>query len=169
MDDIGPMTRAFIERVREDPDHRSETLTVRAELVTGTHVRADTRGFTLEYDEPPSIGGSDLGPGPAETTLAALGASLVQFYAIHSRLMGLEVTHVEVDVEGVIDLRGVFQTEPGVSSGYKQIRFHTRLVSPEDPERLRRLIEVVETTTPVLASFRNPVPVYGKTEIVSDR
>jgi len=164
-DEIASAARAFVERVRSDPQHRTESFSVHTELVEGTHVKAQVRSFILEYDEPPSIGGEDLGPGPAESTLAALGASLIQFYAIQSRLLEVPLEGVEVEVTGELDLTGVFQTVPGAIPGYSSIHFRTRLQSSADRDAIETLISVVEATTPVLASFRNPVPVTGTTSI----
>ncbi|MGQ0570880.1 MAG: OsmC family protein, partial [Armatimonadota bacterium] len=73
---------------------------------------------------------------------------------------------LEVEVEGVLDLRGVFQTTPGVRAGFERLRYRARLHSPDPQDRLRELIDVVEATTPVLASFRDPVTVESSTEIL---
>ncbi len=164
-DRIASAARAFVERVRNDPEHSSESFSVHTELVEGTHVKAHVRSFILEYDEPPIIGGDDLGPGPAESTLAALGASLIQFYVIQSRLLEVPIEGVEVDVTGELDLTGVFRTLPDAIPGYSSIHFQTRLQSSADRDAIETLVSVVEATTPVMAAFRNPVPVTGTTSI----
>lgn len=58
------------------------------EIIIGKHV--------LTADEPASVGGADLGPGPYELLLASLGACKAMTIRMYADLKKIALTHVEV-------------------------------------------------------------------------
>lgn len=134
---------------------------VRTSLVTGTatqvQVSAGEHEFTI--DEPPALGGTDLGANPVEHLLAALGACQVITYQVWAGKLGLRLDAVDVDLTGEIDLRGFFGAAPDVRPGFQGVEVQVQLSGPESQEKYDRLVEVVEQHCPVLDNLGNPVPV----------
>lgn len=133
----------------------------RTELVAGTAtevtVRAGNHGFTI--DEPPVLGGTDLGANPVEHLLASLGACQVITYQVWAARLGIAIDSVEVDLTGDLDVRGFFGVDPDVRPGFSSIRADVRISGPETAERYAELTQVVEEHCPVLDVLTNGVPV----------
>jgi uncharacterized OsmC-like protein len=134
---------------------------VRTSLVTGTatqvQVKAGEHAFTI--DEPPALGGTDLGANPVEHLLAALGACQVITYQVWAEKLGIQLDSVDVDLAGDIDLRGFFGAAPGVRPGFQSVEVQVQLKGPESQEKYDELVDVVERHCPVLDNLGNPVPV----------
>jgi len=110
-------------------------------------------------DEPKSFGGSDTAANPAEVMLTGLCASIAVTLRCHAALLGLSVGRIEMSVAGDLDVRGFFDADPAVRSGFKCIAIGLKLESDASPERLNALIAAVERGCPVLDNVRAPTPV----------
>ncbi|MFP3137820.1 MAG: OsmC family protein [Nitrososphaeria archaeon] len=71
-------------------------------------------------DEPPALGGSNLGPNPVETLLAALGGCALVVVSKFASSVGVEVTEANAEVEGTLDLNG-FRGRLCVRAGSQKI------------------------------------------------
>ena len=130
-------------------------------LVTGTAtevaVKAGSHAFTI--DEPPVLGGTDLGANPVEHLIASLGACQVITYQLWAAKLGIAVDTVTVDVTGELDVHGFFGLNPDVRPGFQSIDVNVRLTGPESVERYVELTAAVEEHCPVLDVLVNAVPV----------
>jgi len=129
--------------------------------VDGFSTRSAVRRFTVPLDEPPELAGEDSGPNPVEAVLAALGSCQAIVYRAYASSLGLRLDRVEVEVEGDLDLRGLLGLAK-VPAGLRRVRYRTRIVSPEPPERIRELAGLVQAHCPVLDTLRLPVEVSGE-------
>src|SRR5690625_3162402 len=71
---------------------------------------ADIGGKEVIIDEPPSLGGTDKGPNPVEYILAALGGCINVLVTSFAENFDVEVTDVQVHIEGDLDPDG-FRSE----------------------------------------------------------
>lgn len=124
---------------------------------TEVRVRAGRHDFTI--DEPPVLGGTDLGANPVEHLLASLGSCQVITYQVWAAKLGIEVDSIEVDVTGDLDVRGFFGLDPAVRPGFQSVAVSVRLAGPESVERYVELTAAVEEHCPVLDVLVNAVPV----------
>lgn len=122
--------------------------------------RSRIRGFEVQLDEPPALGGDDRGPNPVEAVLAALGSCQAIVFRAYASVLGLRIDRVEVEVRGHLDVRG-FLGDPSVAPGFERVAFSTRVESPEPPERIHELAALVERHCPVLDVLRRPLAVEG--------
>jgi uncharacterized OsmC-like protein len=133
----------------------------RTALVHGTAtevtVRTGNHGFTI--DEPPILGGTDLGANPVEHLLASLGACQVISYQVWAAKLGIALERIEVDVAGDLDVQGFFGLDPDVRPGFQSIDVSVRVFGPESVERYLELTSVVDEHCPVLDVLVNAVPV----------
>jgi putative redox protein len=61
-------------------------------------------------------------------------------------------------MKGSLDLRGFFNVDPNVRSGFTKIEAEVTLDSPAPEHDLQRLKETVDRHCPVLDILRNPTP-----------
>ncbi|MGH8926013.1 MAG: OsmC family protein [Acidimicrobiia bacterium] len=71
----------------------------------GFQVEARSRDLPVqEFDEPPTLGGSNAAANPVEQVLSALGACLAIGYASNASAAGIEIKDLRIELEGDLDL-----------------------------------------------------------------
>jgi uncharacterized OsmC-like protein len=131
------------------------------EPIAGTTVQADgmrTEGrfgrHVVVIDEPTGFGGDDSAVNPAEALLAALATSISVTLRCHAALLGLKVGRIQVDAKGDLDIRGFFDADPAVRSGFQSIDLKIAMDCDAPPEQLQRLIAAMDRGCPMLDTCR---------------
>jgi uncharacterized OsmC-like protein len=140
-----------------------------APKVTSRHVRnlyteTQVREHLVKSDYGEAAGGENQAPNPIELLLVAFAACIEAAFYEFAEHAGLTVTSVTAEVEGTLDLRGLFMVDD-VPAGFQGVRFVLRIVSPEDEARVRALAEKVIDHCPVVDSLKKPTAVTGTIEI----
>ncbi|HSF26520.1 MAG TPA: OsmC family protein [Actinomycetes bacterium] len=117
-----------------------------------------TRSFTLAADEPPPLG-EDEAPNPVELALAGLASCQIVTYRVWAQKLGIELTDVDIAVDGDLDFRGFFGLDDDIRPGFRDIRVEVRLRGPETPERYAELQRVVDQHCPMLDLLSHATPV----------
>jgi uncharacterized OsmC-like protein len=146
-------------QLRERPDQAVATFAVDSRQVEGVRSETRVRQFTLTVDEPPSLGGTDLGPNPVELVLAALATCQEITYRAYATALGVPLDRVSVKLEGDLDLRGFFAVGDDARPGFSAVRGVVKLESSASPAELARLKDIVDAHCPVLDILTAPVPV----------
>lgn len=124
-----------------------------------------SEGFVLHGDEPPVLLGNNAGPNAVELLLQALGFCYAVGYAANAAAQGIELSSLEFDVEGDLDVRP-FLGLKGARPGFTAIRAKARVSSPNaTSEQLQALCRYVQDTSPVRDCLANAVPVQTTLEI----
>lgn len=110
-------------------------------------------------DEPKVFGGEDSAANPAEVLLAALGASLSVTLRCHAALLGIAVGRIEVDLSGDLDIRGFFDADPAIRSGFQSLKLKVAIESDGDAAQLAKLLAAADRGCPVLDTCRGATPV----------
>lgn len=110
-------------------------------------------------DEPKGFGGADSAANPAEVLLAALGTSLSVTLRCHAALLGIAVGRITVDLAGDLDIRGFFDADPAVRSGFQDIRLKVAIESQATPDQLSRLLAAADRGCPMLDTCRGTTPI----------
>jgi uncharacterized OsmC-like protein len=110
-------------------------------------------------DEPGVLLGGNAGPNAVEASLHALASCLSVGFIYNAAAMGIEVSSLEFDLEGDIDLQGFLGLSEVVRPGYSGIRIKYRVRADAPRDKLEELCDYVQRTSPVLDIIRNPVPV----------
>lgn len=132
--------------------------------VRGLYTESMAREHTVKSDYGEAAGGTNLAPNPIELLLSALGSCIeAAFYefAVHE---GFSITGLSVEVEGTLDLRGLFMIDE-VKAGFSELRYSFWIESPDDAEKLRALAEKVIAHCPVVDSLASPTPINGSITI----
>lgn len=120
------------------------------------------RSFEMKSDEPVELGGTNLHPNPQEYLLAALNACMMVGYSAVAALMGIELTKLEVETTGEIDLRGFLGISDRIPAGYPQIDQTVRLAGSGTADQFARLHEIVRATSPNFFNITNAIPVNSR-------
>jgi len=142
------------------PSSALATVRVESRQEVGLKSKVRTRSFTIDVDEPPTLGGTDSGPSPVEYALAALATCQEITYRLHADALGIPLDGVAVTLEGDIDLRGFFGTDESIRPGFLAIRGTVTVDSPAPVEDLERLRDHVDAHCPVLDLLSNPTPLH---------
>lgn len=124
-------------------------------------LRSESRfgDLAMTIDEPVYFGGTGLAPNPAETLLAALGASLEVTLRCFAEYWGYRVDGISVALSGDLDTRAFFGTEAGLRPGFRILDVQVTVDSPESTDRLALLFDRVERSCPVLDIVRGDTPI----------
>ena len=170
--DVGRL-KATIGHIQENAELARFTFRSHTEWLEGGHSRTSIQGFygagreddsraeplIVEGDEPPILLGDNRGPNAVEMVLHALASCLAVGLIYNAAARGIEVTALEMDLEGDVDLRAFLGLSKEVRPGYDGIQVRYRVEADAPRERLVELCEYVQDTSPVLDMLTNPVPV----------
>lgn len=109
-------------------------------------------------DEPAGLGGTDTAANPVEQLLSALGNCLAVGYAANATAAGIEVEHLEIELEGDLDLHTFLGLNPEGHAGFESIRASVNLTSNATVEQLAELHDNVVSTSPVGHTLGRAVP-----------
>ena len=137
--------------------------------VTSRHVRSlytetRVREHLVKSDYGEAAGGENQAPNPIELLLASFAACIEAAFFEFAEHEGLAIASVEAEVEGTLDLRGLFMIDE-VPAGFQEVRYVLRIASADDESRVRALAEKVLDHCPVVDSLRRPTAVTGAIEV----
>ena len=128
----------------------------------GYLVKAQARSHELILDEPRESGGTDQGPTPLETLLAALAGCLIATLRLHAQRSHIDIESVEAVAEAYVDPRGfIGRAKPGL----QDTKLRLVVKSSADPEKLKELVHNAEKYCPVADTLRSETPVKLEIEI----
>lgn len=159
---------ATAEAVKNDPKKGATAWTVKTKWKGGFKTEAKLRGFSLSFDEPEPVGGTDTTASPHETVLACYGACLTVGLALNAALKNIKLKSVEVELEGHIDLPG-FLGMSGVEGlkdlpGYHTINATVKIKSDAKEDEMQKIFDRVVKYSPVGLTLSRPVDVRTRLE-----
>ena len=142
-----------------DPDACRESMsgTVRQEKPFKTEGRFGHH--VVHIDEPKSFGGGDTAANPAEVLFAGVGACIAVTLRCHAALRDIKVGAIEVSLSGNMDVRGFFDADPKVRSGFQSIDIGVKVEGDASPAQLKELMAAMDRGCPVLDTVRGATPV----------
>lgn len=134
-----------------------ETFKAKAtKLPEGLVVKTDVRNFTISFDEPEELGGTDQFMNPVEGILCALGACQSIVASAFAEAHGVKFEEFSVEVEGDLDPDG-FMGLADVRPGFQEIRFVMHFKSNDSQEKLEAYADFIESVCPVGDCLANGV------------
>jgi len=118
-----------------------------------------TQSFTLDGDEPPVLLGSNTAPNAVEALLAALSGCMTVSVVYPAAAQGIRLHSVDFAIEGDVDLHGFLKLSDKVRPGLQNVRVTARIKGDAPRAVIQGLLDHAISTSPVLDSLRNPVPV----------
>ena len=150
--DVG-LIEEIVEAIQKQADVAKFKFRVNNKWVNGAHnhsVVGDFYGsneenqhlktFEFDADEPPMMGGSDIGANPVEYLLSALSSCLTTTLIYHAAIRGIQIEELEAQLEGDLDMRGFLGMSNEVRKGFQEIRVHFKVKTDEENlEKLKAL------------------------------
>lgn len=133
---------------------------VSSKHVEGLYTETLAREHLVKSDYGEAAGGSNRAPNPIELLLSAFAACIeAAFYefAVHK---GFTINSLHVDVEGTLDLRGLFMIDD-IEAGFRDLRYTFHIDTPDDQKMVRELAEKVIEHCPVVDSLKKPTNING--------
>ncbi len=146
------------------PTLKPKKMTIKAHYEPPTKVITEIGGFRLVQDLPKEIGGTGEGPTPTALLLASLAGCFGIVSAIHRDRFGVNVESMEIEVSGLIDVRG-FMGE-NVKPGFTEVSAVIRIKSDAPEEAVKKLIEFVREHCPIEDTIESPTPV--RVEVIKE-
>ncbi len=147
------------------PSKGQYTTSTRIRLVDGTTCEVEHKQWKFVADVGKQQGGNDKGPGPGILFRASIGSCLAIGYAIWAAKMGIQIKHLEVDVEADVDSRGNYGID-NMEPGYNGMRYKIMIDSPETEEQIKEMIKKADNHSPILANFKKPMKLDRKVKIL---
>ncbi len=158
--DLEEIVSRRLEFFRRKPEAAIYKPRVSSRHVEGLCTETKVREHLVRSDYGEAAGGTNLGPNPIELLLSAMAACIeAAFYefAVHQ---GYTIHSLSVEVEGTLDLRGLFMIDD-IPAGLKGIKYILTIETPDDEEKIRELAEKVIARCPVVDSLVKPTSVSG--------
>lgn len=166
----------LIDALKEDPDAGRVTFfsksrwqegmraftTFTGYEVDGQMLHEQERQFVLLGDEGVELSGTDAAPGAVEELMYALGTCIIAAANANAALMGVELTHLEVDLESDLDLHGLFALDPEVRPGILEMRATITIDGDADEATLREIAQLGYDYSPVSDSVRKGITVQPR-------
>lgn len=162
--DLKEIVSRRIEFFKKKPEAAIYKPKVSSRHIQGLYTETDVREHLVRSDYGEAAGGTNLAPNPIELLLSAMAACIeAAFYefAIHR---GFKINSLSVDVEGTLDLRGLFMIDD-VSAGFKDVKYIFAIETPDDERKIRELAEKVIAHCPVVDSLVKPTRISGQIHI----
>ncbi len=129
------------------------TQKVQGKCVSHTQTDISVRDLGTIIDEPPERGGTNLGPTPTETLLAALIACTNVISNKCAKNLGIEYETVSIDAEATFDNRGTRLLEE-VDVPYPKIKLSISVKTPASDEEMVLLKSDLQKFCPLAKIIR---------------
>ncbi|MEQ9618376.1 MAG: OsmC family protein [Deltaproteobacteria bacterium] len=155
--DIGKMNE-FIDTVKKDPEKGKFTFKTETIWQDGSVSKTKARKFEINTDEPEPLGGKDSGIDPIELLLASVSSCVSLGFATQAAKHDINLEDFTIETEGDIDVRGYFGID-GARPGFQNIRYTVKVKSDASEEELKKILEIAESTSPMVDNVSNGVKV----------
>lgn len=157
-----------------DSQHAARTVwAVRSKWQGGTRVKTQIDGceiggekiqrrHTIDCDEPHEVFGSNAAANPQELLLAAVGSCMAVVYALNAATMGIEIHQLEIELSGVLDLRGPFGLDPAIPPGFPEVACKVHLRTDASRAELEELHRSVQAQSPNYYHLTSAIPVVAE-------
>lgn len=106
-------------------------------------------------DEPPALGGTDIGMNPVEALLGSMGACMCIVAKSFARMHRIDLQDLKIDLEGDLDPDGFMGKNKEAKIGFSKIKMNIFIKSSSSKEDIDNFIKFVEKTCPVCDTVIN--------------
>ncbi len=153
------MQAPFKERYRRDPATALVTTRAAGRASAGLAFTIESRRGPIEAGPHAATGGDAALASAEEMLLEALIACTGVTLQSVAAAWGVELRQARIVAEGDVDLRGTLAISKDVPVGFRAIRLRFELDADASPEKLDKMVEVVERYCVVAQTLRQPTPI----------
>jgi uncharacterized OsmC-like protein len=156
--DIRSVQKPLKDQYRRDPQSSRITLTAKGtETATPLSCSVDIGRAIYAAEAHKGVGGTGTAACSGDLLIGALAACAQLTCQLVATAMGIPTQHIEVTVEGDMDLQGTLGISKDVPVGFEAIRTRFKLDAPHaTPEQLKALQEKTEQYCVVLQTLLHP-------------
>ncbi len=131
---------------------------IEGEAQTGARFVAGARQFSIVVDEPPALGGDDLGANPVEYLLASYAGCINVVAHLAAKELGIHVEKLGIEVSGNLNPARLLGQADAERAGFKQIDVKFSPITDADPEQVSQWIERIKDRCPINDNLANITP-----------
>lgn len=131
---------------------------VEGEAQTAARFNAKTRQFSLVIDEPPALGGDDLGASPVEYMLAAYAGCINVVAHLTAQELGIRVRKLRISINGNINPARLLGQSDAERAGFKEINVIFYPDVDSSPELTEKWIKAIKNRCPINDNLAYPTP-----------
>src|SRR5580704_6995783 len=156
--DIRTLQKPLKEQYRSDPDASHITLRAKGgQTDVPVACSVDIGRAIYKAEAHKGVGGAGAGACSGDLLLGALAACAQITCQMVAAAMGIATEHIQVTVEGDLDLRGTLGISREVPVGFETIRLNFNISAPSaTPDQLRALQEKTEQFCVVMQTLQHP-------------
>jgi uncharacterized OsmC-like protein len=132
---------------------------VEGQAKTQTRLNIKTRQFSFVIDEPPALGGNDLGANPVEYLLASYAGCVNVVAHLITKELNIKLEKLTVKADGNLNPGRLFGQSYKERAGFKQINLKLEPITDESPELLTKWADEIKKRCPINDNLSNPTPV----------
>lgn len=91
----------------------------------------------------------DRAASPMEVFLASLGGCIIVFISGLAEKRRLTIDDIHIVIEGDYDPQGMSSSSSGIRPGFQQIRYQVRVDSPDNPDKIRKIVDYAVKACPI--------------------
>ncbi len=134
-------------------------ISIEGKAQSAARFSANARQFNIVVDEPPQLGGEDLGANPVEYLLASYAGCINVVAHLTARELGIELEKLEIAIQGNINPARLFGESEQERAGFKQIDVQFSPVTNAAPKLIGQWIEIIKSRCPINDNLAFPTPV----------
>ena len=156
--DLRSVQKPLKEQYKNDPNSSRITLSAKGgQLDTPMACSVDIGRALYHAEAHKGVGGAGAAACSGDLLLGALAACAQITCQMVAASMGIPIQHIEVTVEGDLDLRGTLGISKDVPVGFQRIQLRFHIVAPEaTAEQVRGLREKTEQYCVVMQTLIQP-------------
>lgn len=147
------------EKYQQDPESALVTTRVTGRASTGLAFTIESRRGPIEAGPHAATGGDSTLASAEEMLLEALIACSGVTLQSVATAWGVELRHARIVAEGDVDLRGTLALSKDVPVGFREIRLRFELDADATPEKLDKMVEVVERYCVIAQTILQPTAI----------
>jgi uncharacterized OsmC-like protein len=156
--DLRSLQKPLKDQYRADPTASRITLRAKGSQTDApVSCSVDIGRAIYQAEAHKGVGGAGAGACSGDLLLGALAACAQITCQMVAAAMGIQTQHIEVTVEGGLDLRGTLGISKDVQVGFESIRLNFNIAAPNaTPEQLSALQEKTEQFCVVMQTLQHP-------------
>ncbi len=125
----------------------------------GYTIETKARNHVNIVDQPPAMGGKDLGPTPLEYLFVSLAGCIITIGHIAAKQKQLPIRNISVRVEGELDTDVLMGKSADVRAGFTAIKVITTIDGDMTQEEKEKFLHEVDARCPISDNIANITPI----------
>ncbi len=121
-------------------------------------LEAKARQFSIVIDEPPALGGDDLGANPVEYLLSSYAGCINVVAHLTAKELGINLASLKIQVHGNINPARLFGQSDDERAGFKQINVDFLPETDASRDEIDNWIATIKNRCPINDNLANPTP-----------